>query len=253
MKHVRSYAELRRDRQSEILSQLSNLADFFGSVCFLHPARTRFTIELINVFMNAVVTAEMRMKHALASPRPVEYSPKVMPMIQTPGHSCYPSGHATEGFMLAHLLTELLEAAKPDRVYAPADWRGQLRLLAARIAVNRIVAGVHFPVDNAAGVVLGSQLARYFVELAKGSASLLRSWTFDARYYRAEDFPWRQILVPLDTPVSPEDGLMQLVATDEAEPYLKNGATFEVQPIPGSPVRWLWDRAVAEWKKLAVS
>jgi hypothetical protein len=125
-----------------------------------------------------------------------------------------------------------------------------MRLLAARIAVNRVVAGVHFPVDNAAGVVLGSQLARYFVALAQGSAATLRSWTFDANCYGAEDFLWREMLAEIDKPVTDQDGLMQLIANGGAEPYLKNGATLQVQPIQGSPVRWLWDRAVAEWRKL---
>src|SRR5262249_43709808 len=67
LKHVLSYADLRRDRSAEILSQLSDLPTFFASVCFLRPDRTRFTLELIGALMNALVAAEMRVKHGLAS------------------------------------------------------------------------------------------------------------------------------------------------------------------------------------------
>src|SRR4051812_17428852 len=208
--------------------------------------------------MRALVAAEMRVKHALASPRPVEYSPQVMPMIQTPGHSSFPSGHAVEAFMLAHVLAELIETAAPNELVttsvisgdsAPASLRGQLMWLAARIATNRVVAGVHFPVDNAAGMVLGSLLGRYFVALATGKPATgkkrsLESWTFDATRYGADDFRWRDMLRALEngeTSLAPESG--------EAA-FLMKGDDFELKPLPSeSPVRWLWDRAVEEWQK----
>src|SRR5258707_1129800 len=39
--HVVAYADLRRDREAEILSQINDLETFFGSVCPLHPERNR--------------------------------------------------------------------------------------------------------------------------------------------------------------------------------------------------------------------
>jgi membrane-associated phospholipid phosphatase len=252
MQHVRSYADLRRDRHQEILAQLSNLADFFGGICYLHPQRTRFTIELIAVFMRALVSAEMRVKHALASPRPVDYSPQVLPMIQTPGHSCFPSGHATEGFMLAQVLAEIMKGEGTEGVPAhgrpdpQADWRELFMRLAARIAVNRIVAGVHFPVDNAAGMVTGVLLGKYFVALAKRQAGPLRTWTFTADRYGQEDFRWRDMLQQLDNPAGGE-----LSAPGVQGAFLKSGPTFELTPVPEkSPLPWLWNKAVEEWKKL---
>ena len=46
-------------------------------------------------------TSKMRFKHGFACQRPVELSPQVQPMIPTPGHATWPSGHATEA--LPHL------------------------------------------------------------------------------------------------------------------------------------------------------
>ena len=132
-------------------------------------------------------------------PRPVDYSSQIMPMIQTPGHSSFPAGHAVETFMFATVLAELAagreQAALPDRVARCAinscGWPREYR-------VNRVVAGVHFPVDMAAGMVLGLQLGRYFVALAKGSAEPLWSWTFNANNYGDEDFPWRNMLAAIE-------------------------------------------------------
>ena len=91
-----------------------------------------------------------------------------MPMIQTPGHSSFPAGHAAELFMLATVLSALMQAGNPRY----ADWDVHLARLAARISVNRVIAGVHFPIDLAAGLVLGLTVGRYFVALAKGAGEV---------------------------------------------------------------------------------
>jgi membrane-associated phospholipid phosphatase len=243
LKHVLSYADLRRDRSAEILSQLSDLPTFFASICYLRPDRARFTLELIGAFMDALVPAEMRVKHALASPRPLEYSPQIMPMILTPGHSSHPSGHAVEAFMIATVLSELIEGqdAITYGTEAPrlGPWRDKLMQLAARIAVNRVVAGVHFPVDNAAGMVLGLLLGRYFVGLARGDTDRMCGWKFTGNKYGDLDFPWRDILQAIDTG-----------APSKKTPYLRlrpSGYHLPKLDPDRSPVRWLWKRAFEEW------
>ncbi len=111
---------------------------------------------------------EMRLKHAFACPRPVELSPQIQPMIPTPGHSSWPSGHATEAFVTATLLQALLQAAgrHGDR------YEEQLQRQAARIAVNRTVAGLHFPVDSAVGRLLGTAIGEFLVARCAGNPKL---------------------------------------------------------------------------------
>jgi hypothetical protein len=125
--------------------------------------------------------------------------------------------------------------------------------MAARISVNRVVAGVHFPVDMAVGLVLGSQLGRYFVALTKEIPGLeetpgsFQPWTFNANYYGSEDFRWDAMIDSLDNGqelFSPENGQNAFLT--------KGGDPFPLPPLPAnSPLRWLWERAAEEWQILA--
>jgi membrane-associated phospholipid phosphatase len=154
---VQAWGELRLDRTAEILAQIDNQSPFVAAVIGLHPERHPFTIELLVNALQFTVLVEMQFKHALACWRPHEYSPQVQPMITTPGHGAFPSGHATQAFMLARLLDGLLDLS--PRV--PPSTARQLYRQAARIATNRVVAGVHFPADSIAGRLLGHVIAEY--------------------------------------------------------------------------------------------
>ena len=161
---VESYADLRPDRAVEIVSQMSVPHAFFGSITFLHPERTKWTMELIYAALRFSYTVVMRIKHALACRRPHEYSPQIQPIIACPLHATLPSGHATEAFMFAHLLAVLSNT----KGRSESVWVNQLMRQANRIAVNRTVAGVHFPIDSVSGALLGLTLAEYLVKLCAG-------------------------------------------------------------------------------------
>ena len=63
--------------------------------------------------------------------------------------------------------------------------------LAARIAINRTVAGVHFPVDSVAGAVLGLTLGKYLVARATGGDK--SGMAFRRHAVPADrDFDWRR-------------------------------------------------------------
>ena len=174
---------------------------------------------MLDTAMRFANTAHMRFKAELQCPRPVELSAQVQPMILTPGHNSLPSGHATEAYMTAFILREL----RGEALGSGLDT--QLQRQAARIAINRTVAGVHYPIDSVAGRILGTCLAEYF--LARCDSA--RQKTFNARafepsqYQATADFDWT---APLPNPMPSGNGL-------HAEP-----ATY---------LAWLWNRAIGEW------
>ena len=132
-----------------------------------------------------VARAEMMMKIHFSSPRPYFWDDRVMPVIDTPTHSSYPSGHATEAFAYAIMLRALSEGDLPTATRSLVDEDG-LEMLdevlfrqAFRIAENRVVAGVHYPVDSAAGFVLGASVAEDFVAACAAESPTYerRQWT----------------------------------------------------------------------------
>lgn len=159
-KVVRAAVE-REDRLPEILSQMADLRSFFAAVAGIAGLPLPALAELLQVATDWATLIVMRVKHGIAELRPFQRSALVMPVIPTPGHGSLPSGHATMAALYAELLAQLL--------YPQDDARAELlHRLACRIAYNRVVAGVHFQMDSAAGQALGLQLAALFVALAKG-------------------------------------------------------------------------------------
>jgi membrane-associated phospholipid phosphatase len=236
---MNSYADLRGDRATEIMTQMNGTLAFLSAIPFLNPSRTPYTFELLGAALRLANFAEMRFKQALASRRPNEFSPQVQPIVLTPSHSTYPSGHATEAFTSAYVLWQLLRASGRPQ-YAHRSWLTQLMRLASRIAINRTIAGVHFPVDSAAGCFLGIQLGRYLWRLGSGGANY-PAFRFIGTAYpwgnpppNDGDFYWEVIFRRLHPPPGP------------AVPYIANAG---VQPLARSPMlRWLWRKARQEWR-----
>jgi len=149
----------REERLPEILSQASDFWPFFQSLCGLRLSAAPRFAELLNVANDWALQLTMGLKHAVAMRRPFQTSSLVVPVIATPGHGSLPSGHATMAALTSELLALLLHPTGDPRADA-------LDRLARRIAFNRVVAGVHFPVDSVAGHALGTQLARLLAALA---------------------------------------------------------------------------------------
>ncbi len=240
-----TYADLRADRAPEIVGQLGVPEAFFGSIAYIHPDRNKWTMELIYTALRFTYSIVMRVKYAVACRRPHEYSPQVQPIIPSPLHGSWPSGHATEAPVFAHLLLKLLEGTKSrtrPNTYEQ-DWGEQLMRQAARIAINRTVAGVHFPTDSAAGTLLGLTLAEYLVELCSGGAGYRSSEFRGHRYPGDEDYDWRNFYSVKKKKLR--------ISGPAAKKYAKIGKeknSFGSHPAARpAALTWLWEKARDEW------
>lgn len=151
----------REDRLPEILSQRASLWPFFEAVTGIGLDAMPRLAELLAVADSVAGHLTMVLKNQIAADRPAQVSSRVMPVISTPGHGSLPSGHATMAALLSELLVLLMFGGHDTNPRA-----GMLDRLARRIAFNRVVAGVHFPIDSRVGYCLGTQIARTLAALA---------------------------------------------------------------------------------------
>ncbi len=244
---IRDYIDLRQDRLAEITSQLGSPEAFLGTIGFLSPDRTPWTLELLGAVYRLALYVELRAKHDLAVRRPIELSPQIQPIIETPNHGSFPSGHATEAFALSTAFSILLEKSvetftkdgseTSTSIYGEAGQKIQLLRLASRIAVNRTVAGVHYPIDSAVGALLGSTLGQYFAKRCiVDEKAKYNSFTFNAEEYEnMEDFDRSKMF----------EGAPELVSlTPDYITSAENNIKTEETPLS-----WLWGKAIEEWRR----
>ena len=162
------------EREAEITSQIGDLPSFFAALDFLDPGLTPWTLLIMQATLRFAATVTHRIKFGLNCPRPLLFSPLIQPMLLTPTHGAFPSAHATEAHALATVLTRLTDG---DPVVDLVNG-GQRFLVAERIAVNRTVAGVHYPVDSACGAVLGLALGQHLASCGEDGAAV-DGWGFD--------------------------------------------------------------------------
>ena len=214
---VESLNRQRLERAPEIHAQLAFNPGFWAGIVPLSSRSTPFTLELMAalVMWSSFIVQQVKTRYNL--PRPVDLSPRIHPMIETPGFSTYPSGHATQAALVSTLLRAL---AVPGLA---ADWRApvesQLIELARRIAENREVAGVHFPSDSRAGLALGEGLLGLLVKPAP---------------------------TPLLAPPPPPQPYKKAAAA--AAPKAEAGVAVGLAAARREgPFAWLWQQAAKEW------
>jgi membrane-associated phospholipid phosphatase len=92
--------------------------------------------------------------------RPAQLDPSIVPLFPAPNFPSYPSNHST--FSTAR--SEVLAYLFPDRA-------ALIRSLGKEAGDSRIWAGIHYPMDNDAGVTLGKRIAQKFIEWAENDGS----------------------------------------------------------------------------------
>jgi hypothetical protein len=94
--------------------------------------------------------AALRYKESFDRPRPSFVCPALLPPVPVPGHSSFPSGHATQARLMALCMARALRlTGLPYGERRPAS--ETLKALARRVARNREIAGLHYPSDSVAG------------------------------------------------------------------------------------------------------
>ncbi|MEL6522091.1 MAG: phosphatase PAP2 family protein, partial [Pseudomonadota bacterium] len=230
-KLVYNYADLRVDRAPEILNQVGFPTVFFSTIATLNPSRNKYSLQFIGLAQIVAAKTAMMVKQALACKRPDRFSDQIQPMIPTPGHGAFPSAHAVEAFIVARVLAHLLHG-KVDNLPKIND---MLLKQASRIAINRHVAGVHFPADTYAGAVMGLTLGDYLCRRAGANTDVTRV-SFNAEGIGAADF-----------------ALSNFFNNGKIEEWrAPDGATIEPKANiddvhPSDLVHWLWRKARLEW------
>jgi membrane-associated phospholipid phosphatase len=256
MAEVRAAMDLRADRLPEIIAQSDGFLPFFAAQMPFGMNRRPYTVHLISAMLDTVIAVEQRMKHLCSVVRPVDLTPQIQPVIETPGHSAYPSGHATEAFATATLLAALkltgagvedeklvdgvLEKLTPSTESAPVtDPVMLLYRLAARIADNRTVAGVHYPVDSAHGALLGlsTTLALIAHCLGGGPERPVPEWAADGNDWSG-DFSLRKWCAALG---------------NGAQKGWRGGTTTLPKTEDWQLLPALWQAAAAEWGRKPAS
>lgn len=99
-------------------------------------------------------------KFAYWYPRPAQLDTTLTPLFPAPNFPSYPSNHSA----LSTARSEVLAYLFPNR----AEY---IRAMGKEAGDSRIWAGIHFPMDNDAGVAIGKQVAQKFIDWAENDGS----------------------------------------------------------------------------------
>jgi membrane-associated phospholipid phosphatase len=126
----------------------------------LDPPRAARAYALLGAVGYDAFIASQDGKFAYWYPRPAQMDASLAPLFPAPNFPSYPSNHST--FSTAR--SEVLAYLFPDRAAA-------IRALGKEAGDSRIWAGIHFEMDNQAGVTLGASIARKFIAWADNDGS----------------------------------------------------------------------------------
>jgi membrane-associated phospholipid phosphatase len=126
----------------------------------LNPPRAARAYALLGAVGYDAFIAGQDGKFAYWYLRPAQLDPSLVPLFPAPNFPSYPSNHST--FSTAR--SEVLAYLFPDRGDA-------IRALGKEAGDSRIWAGIHYEMDNQAGVALGMSVARKFITWAENDGS----------------------------------------------------------------------------------
>jgi membrane-associated phospholipid phosphatase len=125
-----------------------------------NPPRVARAYALIAAVLFDAFIASQDGKFAYWYIRPPQLDPAISPLIPVPNFPSYPSNHST--FSAAR--SEVLAYLFPSH----AEF---IRGVGKEAGDSRIWAGIHYPMDNAAGAQLGKSVAGVFISWARSDGS----------------------------------------------------------------------------------
>jgi membrane-associated phospholipid phosphatase len=125
-----------------------------------NPPRTARAYALIAAVLFDAFIASQDGKFAYWYIRPHQLDSRIVPLFPVPPFPSYPSNHSTFSAARSEVLAYLFPAH--------ADF---IRVVGKEGGDSRIWAGIHFPIDNAAGVQLGKSVAQVFITRAQSDGS----------------------------------------------------------------------------------
>lgn len=187
---VRQMLELGLEREARF-SEVIDQDDGDGAINYwlgmlkIDPARHPATYLMVRLGRRIGEHVSMWLKGHFMSPRPSQVSPWITPMIDPPVTPSFPAGHAIQSYLMSFLLAysfsnamgqsnlplvpqpfpppggplPIFKLPPANAAFAtffppplnPQPSLGPLFHLAGRVSENRIVAGIHYPVDIRAG------------------------------------------------------------------------------------------------------
>lgn len=137
------------ENEAEIKSQLNISHLKFDCFQFSDLENTKLVYlpKMVQMVTLDLVGAIMRQKRKYDRVRAIYLDNRLKTVVPNPEHPAYPSGHSTEAHFYAHVFSHL-NPGKRDVYFKNAK----------RIAENRELAGVHYPSDTKAGIMLGEQV-----------------------------------------------------------------------------------------------
>ena len=138
------------EKVAQIEDEMSTQTTVYSDVSYetiIGPHIRPHTSKFIDYMIERVGPIIFAQKQKYDRVRPSFIDPTLTTVIDIPNHPAYPSGHAVQSYLIAVFLSEL-DPQNTERYFASAE----------RIRKNREVAGVHYPSDSEAGVLLAQQL-----------------------------------------------------------------------------------------------
>ncbi len=158
---LKALATVRKARKAEIEAQREGTVEPFLAAVGCIGRDKKELYKLIDDVQVDAVIAVMHFKLKFSRLRPNKVDPSLTVLFPPPRHPAYPSGHATQAYSSAIILSELAPKL--------AD---QVEKIGQRMAFNREIAGVHYRSDTIAGKILALQIAEDYRR------------SIDIKYYR---------------------------------------------------------------------